>query len=147
MSVAEARDLSGQVAVVTGGGRGLGRAFAIGLATAGVSVAVIARSEDQISETVGIIAKPGGHGIAVVGDVSNPRTVENLAAQVEERLGPVDLLINNAGIATPFGPVSEGDPDEWWRSLEINLRSALLCSRAFPPANGSSSERAHYQCS
>jgi NAD(P)-dependent dehydrogenase (short-subunit alcohol dehydrogenase family) len=109
LSLAEAYELSGQVAVVTGGGRGLGREFAIGLAAAGASVAVIARSEDQLSETARIIAEVGGKGIAVVGDVSNPRTVENLAAEVEERLGPVDLLINNAGIAAPFGPVSEAD--------------------------------------
>lgn len=133
MSLAEAYELSGQVAVVTGGGRGLGREFAIGLAAAGASAAVIARSEDQISETARIIAEAGGKGIAEVGDVSNPRTVENLAAEVEERLGPVDLLINNAGIAAPFGPVSEAGPDEWWRSLEINLRSVFLCSRAFLP--------------
>src|SRR5215471_11857164 len=125
--------LSGQIAVVTGGGRGLGRAFAIGLAAAGASVAVVARSEDQLSETVGIISAAGGHAIDLVADVSNPRAVEDIVTEIESRLGPADLLINNAGIGTPFGPVSECDPEEWWRSLEINLRSGLLCSRAFLP--------------
>src|SRR5262245_28458914 len=123
--------LLGQIAVVTGGGRGLGRAFAIGLAAAGASVAVIARSEDQLSQTVRIIAESGGRASAFVGDVSDPCTIESLATDVGTLLGPVDLLINNAGIATPFGPVSECDPGQWWRSLEINLRSPLLCSRAF----------------
>src|SRR5215470_14174011 len=114
--------LSGQVAVVTGGGRGLGRAFAIGLAAAGASVAVISRSGEQLSETVRMISAAGGHAADFVADVSDPLIVDNLAPEIESRLGRVDLLINNAGIGTPFGPVSECDPEEWWRSLEINLR-------------------------
>jgi len=125
--------LAGQTAVVTGGGRGLGRAFALGLAAAGASVAVVARSEHQLSETVAAISEAGGLATSVAGDVSDPFTVGNLAAEIESRLGHVDLLINNAGIGTPFGPVSDVDPGEWWRSVEINLRSPFLCSRAFLP--------------
>src|SRR5262249_55026474 len=87
----ESRMLAGQTAVVTGGGRGLGRAFALGLAAAGASVAVVARSEHQLSETVAAISEAGGLATSVAGDVSDPFTVGNLAAEIESRLGHVDL--------------------------------------------------------
>jgi NAD(P)-dependent dehydrogenase (short-subunit alcohol dehydrogenase family) len=126
-------DLTDQVAIVTGGGRGIGRAIALGLAKAGRSVAVVARSEDQLAETVGQIKQRGSSAISVTADVSDPGAVQRMVSELEESLGSVDLLVNNAGLAGPIGPTWEVDPDDWWRCLEVNLRGPMLCSRAVLP--------------
>jgi len=125
--------LDGQIAIVTGGGRGIGKAIALGLAKAGCSVAVVARSEDQLAETVREITHFGCRAISVNADVSDPAAVQGMVNQVEESLGSVDLLVNNAGLAGPIGPTWENDPDAWWRCLEVNLRGPMLCSRAVLP--------------
>ncbi len=126
-------DLTGQVVIVTGGGRGIGRAIAIGLSSAGASVAVIARSKDQITETADHITQAGGRAIAIPADVSDPEAVQRMFLEVERALGPVDLLVNNAGLVGPIGPTWEVDPEEWWRCLEVNVRGPMLCSRAVLP--------------
>jgi NAD(P)-dependent dehydrogenase (short-subunit alcohol dehydrogenase family) len=126
-------DLGGQVAIVTGGGRGIGKAIALGLAKAGCSVAVIARSGDQLAETVGQVKQLGSNAIPVAADVSDPGAVEGMVLEVEKSLGSVHLLVNNAGLAGPIGPTWETDPDDWWRCLEVNLRGPMLCSRAVLP--------------
>jgi NAD(P)-dependent dehydrogenase (short-subunit alcohol dehydrogenase family) len=130
---ADTQKIAGQVALVTGGGRGLGRAFAHALADAGAVVAVSARSADQLAETAASITANGGQALAIPADVSDRQAVAQMVNTVEQELGPVDLLINNAGIGGPLGPMWELDPDEWWRNIEINLRSVLLCSRAILP--------------
>ena len=126
-------DLSGQVAVVTGGGRGIGQACALALARAGAAVAVLARSADQVSHTASQIAASGGRAVACVADVTDRDAVEAAVGQVERELGPVDLLVNNAGAGGPIGPLADTDADAWWRCLEINLRGPLLCARAVLP--------------
>lgn len=125
--------LSGQVALITGGGRGLGRTYAHTLAKAGMSVAVVARSSEQVTETVAQITAVGGQALALAADVSDRPAVTEAVRTVEQQLGSVDLLINNAGISSPLGPVWEVDPDEWWRSIEINVRSIQLCSAMVLP--------------
>jgi NAD(P)-dependent dehydrogenase (short-subunit alcohol dehydrogenase family) len=125
--------LTGQTAIVTGGGRGIGKAIVLGLARAGASVAVVARSADQLAATVTEITQIGSCAIAVTADVSDPAAVERMVREVERSLGPVNLLVNNAGLAGPIGPTWETDPDEWWRCLEVNLRGPMLCSRAVLP--------------
>jgi len=117
-------------ALVTGGGRGIGQGIAIGLVKAGMRVAVIARSADQLAETV---ALAGGDTLAVTADVADPPAVRAMVAEVKRRLGPVDLLVNNAGVAGPYGPLWESDPDAWWRSIEVNLRGPYLCCREVLP--------------
>jgi len=126
-------DLRGQIAIVTGGGRGIGRAIALALAKAGAAVAVVARTESQLAETVALIEQAGGRAIAFPADVTNQHAIEDALAQVEQKLGVVDLLINNAGVIRPAGPVWEVDPDIWWRCIEVNLRGQLLCARAVLP--------------
>jgi NAD(P)-dependent dehydrogenase (short-subunit alcohol dehydrogenase family) len=121
--------LEGQVAFVTGGGRGLGRAFAETLAAAGAAVAVVARSASQVEETAADIVARGGSALALAVDVSDPAAVERAVQSVERELGPVDLLVNNAGVTGPIGPITETDPEQWWRCLEINLRGPFLCAR------------------
>jgi len=126
-------ELQGQVAMVTGGGRGLGRAAALALARAGARVVVVARSEAQLAETVRGVTEAGGEAWAVVADVSEAAAVERMARDVERALGPVDLLVNNAGTMGPLGPIWEADPGDWWHSIEVNLRGPFLCSRALLP--------------
>ena len=126
-------ELRNQVAIVTGAGRGLGRAIARALAQAGAAVGVMARSEAQVAETVGAIRQAGGVALAVMADVSDAASVERVARQVEDALGPVDLLVNNAAIMGPLGPMWDAGADDWWRSFEVNLRGPYLCSRALLP--------------
>ena len=130
---ATSQRLDGQVAIVTGGGRGIGRAIAEALAAAGAAVAVIARSQDELAETVRRIEGAGGRAIAVVADVTDPQAVEEAVALTERELGPIDLLVNNAAVATPVGPAWEVEPDAWWRTVEVNLRGPFLCARAVLP--------------
>ena len=129
----EGTNLTGQVAIVTGSGRGIGRAIALGLARAGCSVAVVARSADQLAETVRQITQLDRRAISVAADVSDPGAVERMVREVEESLGSVDVLVNNAGLAGPIGPTWETAPEDWWRCLEVNLRGPMLCSRAVLP--------------
>ena len=126
-------DLSGQVALVTGGGRGLGRAFAQALAGAGARVAVTARSEHELAETVGLIEEGGGTAIALPADVTDRLAVDRVVKSVETQLGPVDVLANNAGVLGPSGRDWEVDVDDWWRTFDVNLRGAFLCARAVIP--------------
>src|SRR5271165_6742282 len=104
-------DLSGQTALVTGGGRGIGRAVAVSLAQAGAAVAVLARSQEQLAETVEGITAAGGCGFACPADVTDRAGVEAAVADTERTLGPIDLLVNNAGVGGPIGPLAESDPD------------------------------------
>jgi NAD(P)-dependent dehydrogenase (short-subunit alcohol dehydrogenase family) len=127
-------ELDGQVAIITGGGRGIGRAIAQALAAAGTAVTVTARSPDQLQETVALIDGAGGRVLAVPADVTDEAAVAHLVAETERQLGPVDLLVNNAGIAGPLVPVWEADPAAWRRCLDINLVGAFLCARAVLPS-------------
>jgi len=121
------------VALITGGGRGLGRAFAQALAQAGSRVAITARSAQQINESAQLIEQAGGRVMAVAADVTDRHAIEQLVAKVEEQLGSIDLLINAAGTLQALGPAAKIDPDEWWREVEINLRGTYLCARAVLP--------------
>jgi NAD(P)-dependent dehydrogenase (short-subunit alcohol dehydrogenase family) len=118
------------VALVTGGGRGIGQGIALRLSREGWAVAVTARSEDQLRQTV---QRSEGKLLAVAGDVASPADVTRVVTEVEQTLGPVDLLVNNAGTGGPFGTFWENDPDEWWRCQEVNLRGPMLCCRAVVP--------------
>jgi NAD(P)-dependent dehydrogenase (short-subunit alcohol dehydrogenase family) len=121
-----ARELEGSTAIVTGGGRGIGRLLAERLADAGASVGVIARSADELDETVERIERDGGIAAPAVADVSDPVAFADAYARLRRRLGPVDLLVNNAGVIGPIGPAWDADAGDWWRTFEVNLRSVHL---------------------
>jgi NAD(P)-dependent dehydrogenase (short-subunit alcohol dehydrogenase family) len=127
------QQLSGQVAIVTGAGRGLGQAFAIALAKAGAAVAVTARTESEIQVVQREIEQQGGRALAIPADVTDAKAVAQMVATVERQLGPVDLLVNNAGIARAFALLVEVGEDEWWREIEVNLRGPFLCAHAVLP--------------
>ena len=125
--------LAGQVAVVTGGGRGLGRAFAEALAAAGCAVAVVARSADELAATVAAIQRAGGRALAFAADVTDAAAIDAAFAAIGQALGPIDLLVNNAGVLGPLGPFMQSGVDDWWRAVEVNLRGQILCAHHVLP--------------
>ena len=122
--------LDGEVVLVTGAGRGIGRAIAETLAGAGARVTIMARSANQLAETAAAIGAAGGQALVVAGDVTSVADVERTVAETNARFGPISGLVSNAGITGPYAPVYDADLDEWWRTQEVHLRGALLCSRA-----------------
>jgi 3-oxoacyl-[acyl-carrier protein] reductase len=121
-------ELEGQVALVTGGGRGIGANIARELAAAGARVAVTGRTLKQIEDVAREI-----HGLPLQGDVSRREDVERWVREVQVTLGPIDLLVNNAGIGGEVKPTWEIEPREWWRVFEVNVLGAFLCCRAVLP--------------
>jgi NAD(P)-dependent dehydrogenase (short-subunit alcohol dehydrogenase family) len=126
-------DLRGRVALVTGGGRGVGRLLARTLAEAGAAVALIARSSDELAMTVEQIQDAGGVAVAASADVTDEPAVTAALAQLRAQLGPVDVLINNAGINGPMGVLWETEQAEWWRTFEVNLGGAFVLTRMLLP--------------
>ena len=126
-------ELSGQVAVVTGGGRGIGRAIAATLSEAGMTTAVLARSGSEIAETARTIEQAGGRAKPFAADVTDAAAVGRAFQEIERSLGSVAVLVNNAAIPGPIGPFWETDADQWWRTLDVNLRGGMLCARAVLP--------------
>ena len=123
-----ADELSG-VALVTGGGRGIGAGIARELAAAGMKVAVSARTKEQVEQVAAEI-----DGLAVVADVSSPGDAEAMVEEVERELEPIDLLVNNAGIpGWDLEPAWEARSEDWWRVFEVNVLGAFLCCRAVIP--------------
>jgi NAD(P)-dependent dehydrogenase (short-subunit alcohol dehydrogenase family) len=121
-------ELSGQIALVTGGGRGIGANIARELAAAGARVAVAARSRHQVES----VAEEIG-GLALELDVTDADAVELAVEDTERELGPLDLLVANAGIGGPEGQTWEVDVREWWRVFEVNVLGVNLCCRAVIP--------------
>jgi NAD(P)-dependent dehydrogenase (short-subunit alcohol dehydrogenase family) len=118
--------LKGQVAIVTGAGRGFGRAIAMRLAGEGAAVALTARTRAELDAVVADIHHMRGQAIAVDGDATNPVDVERVVKAAEQQLGPVDLLISNAGVPGPFGPIWTVNPDDWWAAQQLHLRAPFL---------------------
>jgi len=121
------RELEG-VALVTGGGRGIGRAIAQRLAADGMRVAVAARTHHEVEEVARAIG-----GVALVLDVTDREAVTSAVDLVEQELGPIDLLVNNAGALEAGGPAWERSPEEWWRVFEVNVLGSFLPMRAVLP--------------
>jgi len=126
--------LQGQVAIITGAGRGFGRAIAERFAAEGAKVAVTSRTRRQVEETAERIRSSGGEAIALAGDVADRNHVAGAVEEAERRFGPVSLLVSNAGISGPFGPIWYVDPDAWWEAQSVHVRGMLLFSRAVLPA-------------
>jgi 3-oxoacyl-[acyl-carrier protein] reductase len=121
-------ELSGQVALVTGGGRGIGAGIARELAGAGARVAVSARTREQIDAVAREI-----DGLAVVADVTDEDAVRAMVERVEAELGPIDLLAANAGVGNGGAKLWESDPADWWRVFEVNVLGVYLSCRAVLP--------------
>ena len=125
--------LEGQVAVITGAGRGIGRAIALTYAREGAKLALAGRSESDLEESVAAIAEMGGEAIAVRTDVTSQIATQRLARRAVERFGRIDVLVNNAGVSGPIGPLQDNDIEDWVDTINVNLTGTFLVCRSVIP--------------
>ena len=114
-------DLGGNVAIVTGGSRGIGAAAATALASAGASVVLVGRDGSAAERVADAINAGGGDAYGMGCDVADYSSVEKIVAETEHRFGAPTILVNNAGVIDPIGPLASSDPVAWRRNIEINL--------------------------
>jgi NAD(P)-dependent dehydrogenase (short-subunit alcohol dehydrogenase family) len=125
--------LTGKIAVVTGGGRGIGRAIALRFVAEGAAVLLAARTESEVRSVAQEIEKAGGRSAHVVADVSREADCAHIVSVAENRLGPINILVNNAGDYGPVKPVEEIAVEEWDRVIATHLRGAFLLTRLVLP--------------
>jgi len=125
--------LAGKKALITGGGRGIGKEMALAFAREGADVAVCARTKSQLDLVAGEIRAIGRHGVAVAADVSREEDVKQMVEQTLAHFGTIHILVNCAGIGGPAGPVADTPVEEWDRTIAINLRGVFLVCRALIP--------------
>ena len=127
------RSLEGKVAVVTGAGKGIGRAIAIGFASEGASVCCAARTASDLKEVAGEITSGGGKAIVVRTDVTSFDDVERMNREAAEAFGGIDIVIINAGGNLERSRVEDGDPDLWAATIDLNLKGAYYTSKSAIP--------------
>ncbi len=124
------KPLAGKSAVVTGAGRGIGRAIAVEFAKAGADLAILSRTEADLAE---VATDVRSHGVAchvIPADLADPDAAKNACLDVVTALGAIDILMNNAGADLSYGlEVADTDPDVWWRTIEVNIRGVYLVTR------------------
>lgn len=125
--------LHGKVAIITGAGRGIGKAIALAYAKEGASVCCAARSSEQIEETARQIAKAGGQSLAVQTDVTQFDAVQQMVQKTVDRFGGLDILVVNAGVNYDRRKVEESQTDDWVATLQVNLVGAYFCAKAAIP--------------
>jgi len=125
--------LPGQVAVITGAGRGIGAAIAAKLAALGAIAVLCGRTRDPLESTAAAISKAGGQAKILPCDVTDLRSVEHAAAHVDQTLHRIDILVNNAGVGGFGGPLHQLAPESWDQVLNTNLRGVYYAIRAFAP--------------
>ena len=126
-------ELAGKHVLVTGASRGIGAAAAVALAAAGAALRLVARDGDRLAEVARAIASAAGRAETAICDVTDYAAVSSMVEDALRRRGPIDVLINNAGVVEPIGPVADADPAAWARSIGINLIGAYNVIRAVLP--------------
>ena len=125
--------LEGSTAIVTGAGRGIGRALAVEFATHGMNVVCAARREHEIKGTTDLIKDTSGDALAVPTDITDPAAVGRMVDKTLDHFGQIDVLFNNAASFGALGPIWSVDADQWWHDIRVNLRGTMLCSQAVQP--------------
>ena len=126
-------DLTGKVALVTGGNKGLGKAMARGFAEAGADVVIASRHGDELKAALDeILSGTGRRGVYVVADMANRDDVKNLARTAIDQMGKIDILVNNAGMNAPQ-PIDQVSDETWDRVVEVNLTSVMALTREIVP--------------
>lgn len=126
--------LKEKIAVITGGGRGLGRVIALACAKEGADLVLASRSLEALQETKAAVESLGRQALVVPTDIRHEESVRNLAEQALARYGRIDILVNNTGITGPTAPLWEIMPAEWEETFAVNVTGAYLCCRAFLPS-------------
>lgn len=121
-----AETMDGKVALVTGGGSGIGKASALKLASMGASVAVLSRTREEIEKTAAEIVKAGGKGLALTADTSDEQQMRDAIDETVARFGRLDIIVANAGINGVWAPIDDLKPDEWDKTMAVNLRGTYL---------------------
>ncbi len=133
-SMTNERRLEGRVALITGGGRGIGRAITLAYAAEGAKLALAARTATELEETSDIAgARHGAEVLTIIADVSSRQQVDTMAARTLDRFGAIDVLVNNAGNIGPVGRLWENDPEEWTHTIAIHLSGTFYGCRAVIP--------------
>lgn len=127
------KKLQGQVAIITGGGRGIGAAAAERLAASGAKLVLAARTEEEVERMAARLRKQGAQALAVPGDISDPEVVEELVETALEQFNRIDILVNNAGVIWPLEELVEADPDEWAYNIGVNLIAPFMLARNVLP--------------
>jgi NAD(P)-dependent dehydrogenase (short-subunit alcohol dehydrogenase family) len=127
------KQLQGQVALITGGGRGIGKAAAAELAALGAAVVVNARSRDQVESVAAALVAQGAQAVGIPGDVSDPKQVEAITQAVLDRFGRIDILINNAAVIWPVKDVVDTKIEEWAYNIEVNLLGPFYLTHSVLP--------------
>jgi NAD(P)-dependent dehydrogenase (short-subunit alcohol dehydrogenase family) len=125
--------LQGQVALITGASSGIGRATALLFASEGARVGALDLRPEPLDETVAMIQAQGGSAMPLVADVSNPAQMQSAVAQLIEAWGRIDLVFANAGINGVWAPIDQIEPDEWDRTLDVNLKGTFLTMKYTVP--------------
>lgn len=126
--------LKGRTALVTGAGRGIGRAIALELAERGVSVALVARSRDELTDSAAAVRDLGGSALVLPADIADPDQLTRSVARARDEFGVVDVLINNAAAVSPLGPSVTIDPADWAASISLNVVAVASLTFALLPA-------------
>lgn len=133
------RSLTGQSVVITGAGRGIGKAIALRLAAEGAHITALARTQHLLDELKDEIYARGGEALVIAADVTDSEAATEAVGRATERFGPVSILVNNAGIPGPYGPVDAVDPAEWWAAQAVNVLGPFNFMHAVIPSMRKSS--------
>ena len=125
--------LSNKIAIITGAGRGIGRAIAIAFAKEGAKVSLVARTVSELEETAQLIEEYGSQSIVIPTDVTEPGSVTAMVQETISRYGRVDILVNNAGVSGPIGPLQDNRIDDWIKTIQVNVIGPYLCCKSVVP--------------
>ena len=125
--------LQERVALITGAGRGIGRAIALAYAREGAHLALAARTRGELEETARQVEALGAPACVITADTTDQAQVDDMVRMALERYSRMDILVNNAGVGGPVGPLPENDVSEWVRTIQVNLNGIFLCCRAVIP--------------